>query len=251
MAGPHTELGSGWGLSLGGTREKPKGEPCSFRPEATRLAGEGAPRTGCVAEPSHHLKRAQGTLPTAATYSSGCSQQQGGGSWAGGKGEPREREETQLLLGRSCCPSTRRSKQGQCKPALLRDTKHPCASSPPLNTPQACFTLEHPSRMGCDFSPGLHVKLQITTFIPFPRLLWILPLGSNGHPCPLCHPSMALLPLPQLYPAPAPLTAFASIPRNRDTGQSRLFLALNPALCCLEGKQEHQPTKAQHHNISP
>lgn len=107
MAGPHAGLCSGWGLSLGSTHEKPKGELCSFPPEAGRLAGERAPRTDHVAEPSHHLRRrgpCQQQLLTAAGAASS-------GSWAGGKGEPREREETQLLLGGSCCPSTCRSKQ--------------------------------------------------------------------------------------------------------------------------------------------
>lgn len=78
-----------------------------------------------------HPKHAQGTRPAAATYSSGCSQQQGGG-----KGEPGEREETQLLPWGSCCPSTHRTEQGQYKAALLTDTKHPCASSPPLRPPR-------------------------------------------------------------------------------------------------------------------
>lgn len=95
------------------------------------------------------------------------------------------------------------------------------------------------------------MKLQITFFIPFPRLLCLLASASNGHPCPLCHPSMALLPLPQLSLSPAPLTAFTSIPHNGDAVQTCVFLALNPTLCCPEGKQEHRPTKAQHPNISP
>lgn len=119
-----------------------------------------------------------------------------------------------------------------------------------LPTPQHPPTPVSPW-MGCHFSPGLHVKLQITFFIPFPRLLWLLVSANNGHPCTLCHPSTALLPLPQLSLAPAPLTAFSSIPQERDEVQSCLFLALNPALCCPEGNQEHRPTKAQHPNISP
>lgn len=80
-----------------GTCEKPGGEPYSFHPpEARRRVRTGAPRTGCVAEPP---QACTGSRPAAATYSSGCSQQQGGG-----KGEPREREETQLLLGGAAVP---------------------------------------------------------------------------------------------------------------------------------------------------
>lgn len=95
-----------------------------------------------------------------------------------------------------------------------------------LPTPQACFGLDHPSRTGCDFSPELHVKLQIT-FIPFRRLLWLLVSASNSYPCPLCHLSMVSLPLPHLSLSLTPLAAFTPIPHLGDVVQSRLFLAPN------------------------
>jgi len=130
-------------------------------------------------------------------------------------------ENTQLLL-RGSCPLTCRSKHGEHKPAPLRDINHLCDSSPAFKNSWARFTLEHPFRTGCDFPPGLHMKLQIVFFTPFLRLLCFLASASNGHPYSLYHPSGALLPLPWL--SLVPLTAFASISRNRDAVQTAFFL---------------------------
>lgn len=71
----------------------------------------------------------------------------GSGNGAGGKGEPGEREETQLLLRGSCCPSVSRSKRGQCKPAPLRATKH---REPPNTLP----ILQHPPVSPWNSDPG-------------------------------------------------------------------------------------------------
>lgn len=72
--------------------------------------------------------------------------------------------------------------------------------------------------------------------------------ASNSH---LCHCPMALVSLSQLSLSPVPLTAFTCIPCNRDAVQSCVSLAQIPALCCPEGKQEHQPSKVQQPNMSP
>lgn len=159
------------------------------------------------------------------------------------------REEKQLPLRGSCCPSMHRSKQGQCKPDPLRDTKHPCASSPPLNTPQARFTLEHPSWMGCDFSPGLHVKLQITFFIPFPRLLWLLASASNSHPHPFCHPSIASVPSPTAIPVPGTADSLRLHSSQQGCGSKLPFTCTEP--CTLlpgreAGASAHQSPAPQH-----
>lgn len=91
---------------------------------------EGAPRPGTVAALSHHLKRAQGTLPMVVTYSSGCSQQQGSGSWVGAKGEPRERRHRSYCLGGAAVPlHTKASSDSASQPC--RGINHPMPQRPP------------------------------------------------------------------------------------------------------------------------
>lgn len=118
----------------------------------------------------------------------------------------------------------------------------PLCLLPTPQHPTSLFCPDHPSRMGCDFSPGLSVKLQIT-FIPFWMLLWLPVSASNSHPCPLCHPSMVSLPLPHLSLSLTPLAAFTSIPHPGDVVHSRLFLAPNLHSAAWRGSRSIGPPK--------
>lgn len=86
--------------------------------------------------------QAQGTSPTATTYSSGAGRQQGSGQV--GKGARRERGDTVTTLG-SRSPATHASKQRERKPS--RATNHPRLPPPQPSAPPGCIST-------CSSHPG-------------------------------------------------------------------------------------------------
>lgn len=96
--------------------------------------------------------QAQGTSPTATTYSSGAGRQQGSGQV--GKGARRERGDTVTTLG-SRSPATHASKQR----VQAQQSHEPpqASSSPAFCTSWVHFNLQQPSRMGYVIPAGLSV----------------------------------------------------------------------------------------------
>lgn len=99
---------------------------------------QGKEHQGQVLWQSYHhlLKRTQGTLPKAATYSGGCSQQWGGRSWAGEKGEPREREDTQLLLEGELLSLYMQEQAGTVQASLTKTPNAPVTPTYPSTYPR-------------------------------------------------------------------------------------------------------------------
>lgn len=93
-------------------------------------------------------KQAQGSPQRAATYSS--RRRQPAESWAGGEGEPAEREETRLLLQAAAAPPSQQASGGSAS--------QPCwGTSPP---PSLLPTLQHPGYISCSVRPGRAVILS-------------------------------------------------------------------------------------------
>lgn len=151
LARPHTELCTGWGLSLGSTREKPKGSFPQRPGDQGQAVWQSHPST-----PGGRRGPCQQQLLTAVGAAS---------SGAVGKESPgRERRHSYCSAEAAVPLHTEASRDSASQPRW----EAPNTPVPPHpSTPQVCFTLEHPPRMSCDLVPGLHTKLQITFFIPF------------------------------------------------------------------------------------
>lgn len=156
----------GWSQQLQlGKGLNPQGQDtCRGRGTKDRLCGTLSCSHSSVAVPQEPVtrqegagratpppKQAQGSPQWAATYSSGCRQPVG--IWAGGEGEPTEREETRLLLQAAAAPLSQQASGGNAS-----QPPHTPSLFPTLQHPRAHF-LQCPSGTGCDFIQGLHVKL--------------------------------------------------------------------------------------------
>lgn len=130
--------------------------------------------------------QAQGTSPTAATYSRGAGRQQGSGQV--GKGARRERGDTVTTSG-ICSPATHVSKQREYKPS--RAMNHPRLPHP---QPPGCIST-------CSSHPGwamLFLQGSVCNCKSPSAALYMGCSDSWCHPHPLCHPPVSSVPLPRM-----------------------------------------------------